>query len=53
MWSYIKKMKYCKKCGWKLEYIPYSFIEQIKEIKGEGERRGIWKCPKCDKIKVN
>jgi hypothetical protein len=43
-------MKYCKKCGWKLEYIPHSFIEQIKEIKGEVKRRGIWKCPKCNNI---
>jgi ferredoxin-thioredoxin reductase catalytic subunit len=41
-------MKYCKKCGWKMEYRPRSFQEQIKEIVGEQEKRGYWMCPNCD-----
>ena len=40
------KMK-CKKCGWKLEYIPRSFREQIEEIIGGKAKRGYWMCPNC------
>ena len=41
-------MKYCKKCGWVLEYRPRSFQEQISEIIGKQKERGYWKCPNCD-----
>ena len=44
------KMKYCKKCGWKMDYIPRSFIEQVREIRGEQVKRGYWKCPNCSTI---
>ena len=37
----------CKECGWELEYIPCSFQEQIREIMGELERKGYWRCPNC------
>jgi ribosomal protein L34E len=40
-------MKYCKKCGWMLEYIPRSFQEQIKEVIDGQERKGYWRCPSC------
>lgn len=40
-------MKYCKKCGWKMEYIPSSFQEHIKELMEEKFVNGIWKCPNC------
>ena len=40
-------MKYCKKCGWKLDYKPRSFQEQINEIIGKQEQRGYWECPNC------
>ena len=38
----------CKKCGWELEYIPRSFQEQIREIIGEQDRKGYWRCPNCN-----
>ena len=44
-------MKYCKKCGWMLEYRPRSFREQIEEIIGSKVKRGYWKCPNCGSIK--
>ena len=37
----------CKKCGWELEYIPRSFQEQIREIRGGQKRKGYWRCPNC------
>ena len=40
-------MKYCKKCGWMLEYRPRSFRAQIEEIIGGKVKRGYWKCPNC------
>jgi Zn ribbon nucleic-acid-binding protein len=40
-------MKYCKKCGWKMDYRPRSFQEQIREIIGEQVKKGFWKCPNC------
>jgi len=45
-------MKYCKKCGWMLEYRPRSFREQIEEIIGNKIKRGYWKCPNCGFKKV-
>jgi hypothetical protein len=47
----MKKMKYCNKCGWKMVYRPRSFQEQISEIIGEQDKKGYWKCPKCELIK--
>ena len=44
-------VKYCKKCGWKLDYQPRSFQEQIREIMGKQNKRGYWRCPNCDVIK--
>lgn len=44
-------MKYCKKCGWKMEYRPRSFQEQIREIIEKRDRKGYWKCPNCGSIK--
>lgn len=46
-------MKYCKKCGWKLEYRPRSFQEHIREIIGDNKERGKWICPNCDSIKFS
>ena len=46
-------MKYCKKCGWIMEYRPRSFQEHIKEIIGEQNKRGHWECPNCGSIKNN
>lgn len=43
-------MKYCKKCGWVLEYIPRSYQEYIRETLGEQKKRGYWKCNKCGNI---
>ena len=44
-------MKYCKKCGWVLKYVPRSFREQIEEsIRGQ-KRKGYWRCPNCGSIK--
>ena len=40
-------MKYCKKCGWMLEYRPRSFQEQIKEVIGGQKKKGYWICPNC------
>jgi len=37
----------CKKCGWRLEYIPRSFQEQIREIIEGQKRKGYWRCPNC------
>ena len=45
-------MKYCKKCGWKMEYIPRSFQEYIKETIGEQNKRGYWEYPNCGSIKM-
>ena len=44
-------MKYCRKCGWMMEYRPRSFQEHIKEIIGEQNKRGYWKCSNCGFIK--
>ena len=44
-------MRYCDKCGWMLVYIPRSFQEHIKEIIGEQDRTGFWKCVNCNVIK--
>ena len=44
-------MKYCKKCGWKMEYIPRSYREHINEIIGGQNKRGYWECPNCGSIK--
>ena len=46
-------MKYCKKCGWMMEYTPRSFQEHIKEIIGEQKKKGSWICPNCGAIKNN
>jgi len=40
-------MKYCKKCGWMLDYRPRSFRAQIEEIIGGEVKRGYWMCPNC------
>ena len=40
-------MKYCKKCGWIMQYKPRSHQEHIKEIIGKQNKRGFWECPKC------
>jgi rubredoxin len=45
------KMKYCKKCGWILEYRPRSYQEHIMEILGKQKKSGYWECPKCGSIK--
>ena len=44
-------MKYCKKCGWKMEYIPRAFREYINEIIGKQDKSGYWECPNCGSIK--
>lgn len=43
-------MKYCKKCGWVLEYVPRSYQEHISEILGTQKKRGYWKCNKCGNL---
>jgi len=45
------KIRYCKNCGWKMEYRPRSFQEYMKEIIGEESKRGYWECPNCKSIK--
>ena len=44
------KMRYCRKCGWSLEYVPRSFQEQIKELIEGQSRTGYWKCYNCGSI---
>jgi len=43
-------MKYCNKCGWKMEYKPTSFQEYIKEVIEGKFEKGYYECPKCGMI---